>query len=364
MAQKLKDIEKAKQPNWIWENVIKEGTVNLLSGEESKGKSMLMLQFVKHTLKCRRGQTFLGYGVHPCKTLYISTEMTADELKNRLHLIGITGRLKATNENFSIYCNPMPTLEDIKREIEESGADLIIIDIFVGLISGEQKDINSYVDMNLVAAQLKKFNKTFVLIHHLNKKKETLGSVGVSSSMDARMVMLESSRDNENGEVVSYQTVHIYGKGVTNRYVDVVFKFPNFELAPEANDADELDKPLAKIVQTVITKQQAISGTYQQVAAECQLIEKFGFNPKKMGLYLKMNTETLNNNDIFFTTKRKTNGYYLTIWYDPDHTEATEISEAPEVAATLEDFVADENFTTKVAETTEITAPEDDEYEY
>ena len=118
---------------------------------------------------------------------------------------------------------------------------------------------------------------------------------------------------------------------------------------------DELDKPLSKLMQSVIMKRvntkneesSVIEGTYQEVAAQCQMLERFQFNPKKMGLLLKMNADTLKNNDIFFETKRKNNGYHLRIWYDPEHAEAV-----TEAAAT-----ADGDLVVKTIE------PEDDDYE-
>ena len=328
MAKNIKTINKEKRSSrkWLMENVIKEKSINILVGQQSRGKSMLVTGMIKEMLKARGGQEFLGYGVRPCRILYVSTEMREDQIVDRLADVGVDGRMKNVNKNFFAYHNPMPTFLDIEREIREHDPDLIIIDILGGLVVGEGFDINSYDALNTIVPKLKKLEKTFILIHHMNKLNKSMGSVATLSAMDTRMEMIETDRDtDEDYNVIIYQQLHIYGKDVQDRYINVAFKYPCFALA-ESEEVDELDKPLSKLMQSVIMKRvnaqseesAVIEGTYQEVAAQCQMLERFQFNPKKMGLLLKMNADTLKNNNIFFETKRKNSGYHLRIWYDPE----------------------------------------------
>lgn len=327
MAKNIKTIKKEKRGSrkWLWENVIKENSVNILVGQQSRGKSMLATGLIKEMLKTTRGQEFLGYGVRPCKILYISTEMPEDSIAERFADLGVDGRMKNVNKKIFIYYNPMPTLIDVENEIKTHDPDLIIIDILGGLIVAEGLEINSYDAFNTIVPRLKQFKKTFVLIHHMNKENKSMGSIGTLSAMDTRMEMIETDRDtDEDYNVIIYQNLHIYGKDVQDRYINVAFKYPYFTLA-ESEEVDELDKPLSKLMQAVIMKHvnskgenSMFEGTYQEVAAQCQLLEKFQFNPKKMGLLLKMNADTLKNNNIFYESKRKKNGYHLRIWYDPE----------------------------------------------
>ncbi len=345
MAQTLKSIEKQKQVNnWIWESIIRHNTVNVFVGQQSRGKSMLVSELIKSTLKKQRGQEYLGYGVHQCKTLYISTEMDENKIKERFADLGVDGRMRSANTNLFIYYNPMPTLGDIKNEIEACNPDLVIVDVLVGLVNAEKIDINSYSEINALVAQLKKFGKAFILVHHMNRNNQSLGSTAITSAMDTRMEMLETSVDvGEDGNPTINQTIHVYGKGVSNRYINVVFKYPHFELAEADNDVDELDKPLSKLMAYVIDEGH-IEGSYQQIAQESQILEKYQFNPKKLGYLLKLNADVLQSNNISYETKRKTNGFHLLMWYNPgsivEDTEATE-----EAVPTIE------------------TTPEDDDYE-
>lgn len=326
MAKNFKQVKKERKSKrrWIWDGMIKEGSVNILVGQQSRGKSMLATGLIWEMLKVRRGQTYLGRGVRPCKILYISTEMPEDTIMERLQQMGMNGRTRDINNRFFVYFNAMPTIADVKREVEECNPDFVIIDILGSLVVGEGLDINAYDDFNIITAQLKKLGKTILLIHHMNKKNTAMGSIGTLSSMDTRMEMLETDRDmDEDYNVIIYQTIHAYGKDVQDQYLNVAFKYPTFELAA-TEEVEELDKPLSKLMESVILasinkggeEPVGFEGTYQEVAAQCHLLDKYQFNPKRLGLLLRMNEDTLQHNNIYYESKRMNNGYHLKIWYD------------------------------------------------
>ena len=329
MPKTIKAIKKERRAprKWLWDGMIKEGSVNILVAQQSRGKSMLATGLIKELLKTQRGQEYLGRGVKACKILYISTEMPEDTIVERLSHLGVDGRMRSVNKRLFLYYNPMPKLSDVETAIRECEADFVVLDILGGLIAAEGFEVNSYDALNTVIPRLKQLGKTFLLIHHMNKQNRSMGSIATLSAMDTRMEMLETDRDiTEDGNVVIYQSMHVYGKDVNDQYINLAFKYPNFELA-QIEEVEELDKPLSKLMQSVIMAKvndkdggsNVIEGTYQEVAAKCQLLEKYQFNPKKLGLLLKMNEETLKNNGILYVTKRKKTGYNLKIWYDPEY---------------------------------------------
>lgn len=335
MPKTLRSVkrEKRKPRKWLWDGMIREQSVNILVGQQSRGKSMLATGLIKEMLKSKRGQTYLGRGVHPCKILYISTEMPEDTLIERLASIGVDGRMRNINKKLFFHYNPTITLADIEREVAACDPDLVIVDILGGLVVGEGFEMNSYDAFNTIIPQLKKMQRAFLLIHHMNKNNKAMGSIGALSAMDTRMEMLESDRDiAEDGEVVIYQTIEVYGKEVQRQNIGVAFKYPVFELS-ETEEIEELDRPLSKLMQSVILASvgrednPGIEGTYQEVAAKCQLLEKYQFNPKRLGNLLQMNRETLANNNIYYHSERKTAGYLLRIWYDPEGNAPEESNE-------------------------------------
>lgn len=325
MAKNLKQIKKEKKPQrWVWDGMIVEGSVNILVAQQSRGKSMLALGLVKEIIKSNRGQTYLSRGVRKQRVLYVSTEMDESTISSRLADLGADGRMRGIQSRFFVHYSPQPTLDEIREQINECNAEFIVIDILGGLIAGENYDMNDYQSFNDIVPKLRQMGKTFLLIHHMNKNKQALGSTGVLSAMDTRFEMLEVERkEDEDYTIVIYQSIHKYGKQVQDQYIDVEFKYPYFALSEESEEIEELDKPLSKLINEVILKRgEPLEGTYQEVAAQARMIEKYQFNPKSLGQLLRMNEDVLRSNDIHFEVTRKTNGYHLKIWYDPEEEES------------------------------------------
>lgn len=335
---------KKKKTSSIWNGFIDEGTVNILVAQQSRGKSQLALQLCKTLMLTKRNEKMLldtPVTSKKMKVLYLSTEMSSQLLFDRFSEMGAT-RCKRTPECFVFSYTPEIKMDDLRSVVDHVKPDLVIIDIFGGLLKANGYDVNSYADMNDCAAQLRKLNTTFLLIHHMNKQGTANGSVGVLSAMDTRMEMLETYREMLPEGMTIHQSIHVYGKATTDRLVNVVFKYPMFEREyTDVDDEEELDKPLARLMQKTIQQwsehstdddnnikkeypaEAHIVGTYQQVAADLGMIDKYQFSPKRMSNLLALNKDTLNMNHVFFETKRKSKSMLIDIWYDPTDGETT-----------------------------------------
>lgn len=346
--QNTKSVKKnkSKTSTSIWNGFIDEGTVNILVAQQSRGKSQLALQLCKTLMLTKRNEKMLldtPVTSKKMKVLYLSTEMTSQLLYDRFSEMGAT-RCKRTSECFIFSYTPEIKMDELRDVVDHVKPDLVIIDIFGGLLKANGYDVNSYADMNDCAAQLRKMNTTFLLIHHMNKQGTANGSVGVLSAMDTRMEMLETYRELlPEGNMAIHQSIHVYGKSTTDRLVNVVFKYPTFEreYTDTTDDEKELDKPLARLIQSVINKwsenitdddnnikkeypQEAhIVGTYQQVAANLGMIDKYQFSPKRMSNLLALNKDVLDTNHVFFKTKKKSKAMLIDIWHDPADKETT-----------------------------------------
>lgn len=319
---KLQDIKKIRYSDWVWQELIAPQSVNILVGEQSRGKSMLALELTKQMLKTVRRE-YLNRPVKRQKVLYISTEMPEYLIAKRLSELGVDGRMKTARTDLDIMYIQSPTLKIIEDSISDTKATFVVIDIFGAVVSALGRDMNSYIDINDIVAKLKeltvKYNCTFLLIHHMNKAKTAMGSTATLSAMDTRFELRETSRDEENGSIVIYQTLNVYGKAVAAASYNVVFKYPNFEIIECEDDGAELDKPLSRLIEYIITytnRSDVLEGTYQEVAAKARLIEKYQFSPVKLGRLIQMNSEVLESNNIKYVIERKTKARILKIWYD------------------------------------------------
>lgn len=337
----LKDVKSStKSTKWIWTQFLKEKSVNILVAEQSRGKSQLALQLCVELMKSRRKQRFLlNAPIYSkfAKVLYISSEMNEETIAQRFKELG-GNRCKRSEDNFKfVYC-PMLEFHRLESYIDLVKPNLVIIDIFDCLLRGNGFDVNSYADLNDCAAKLRKFNTTFLLVHHMNKNKTTMGSVGALSAMDSRMEMLETYRESIDDETVIHQSIHVYGKAVMDRTVQVKFTYPSFEMDYTEEEEELLEKPLGRLMERVIKKymdkkesvedgqypaEAHITGTYQEVAAKLGMIDKYQFSPKALANLLATNREVLEANYIYFAIKKKTKCKVIDIWHDPEQEEKT-----------------------------------------
>ena len=98
---KLHEIKKVRYSDWIWQEFIAPQSVNILVGEQSRGKSMLALELTKQMLKTVRRE-YLNRQVKRQKVLYISTEMPEYLIAKRLSELGVDGRMKTARTDLDI----------------------------------------------------------------------------------------------------------------------------------------------------------------------------------------------------------------------------------------------------------------------
>lgn len=310
----------------LWHGILNSKTVNILVAEQSTGKSMFAINLIKNLIKHNtRSVTLLERPIitKKIKCLYITTEMNEELLIERFNAIGINNKIKNIDKYLFIDYQQVVTPELIREDIEKTGAEFIVIDVLFGLIKGLNKDLNSYYDMNDLAGTLRTLfpNQTFLLIHHMNKAKKTMGSVGTLSAMDTRIEMTAQYTETVNDETLIYQNLSVYGKSVSRQDFNIVFQYPYFSLIEDIEE-DELDKPLSRLIEYVIENAdinhngKKIVGTYQQVAAKVKMIEKYRWSPKRFGSLLSQNKQVLTDNNIFYDIVDTRTGYELSIWYD------------------------------------------------
>lgn len=341
----LKDVKTSKHnTKWIWTQFLKEKSVNILVAEQSRGKSQLALQLCIELMKGRsRQKVLLGSPITSTgkKVLYISSEMSEETIGERFKELG-GNRCKRSEDNFKfVYC-PILEFQRLESYIDLVKPNLVVIDIFDCLLRGNGYDINSYADLNDCAARLRKFDTTFLLIHHMNKNRNAMGSVGTLSAMDSRMEMLEVYRETIEDETVIHQSIHVYGKAVMDRTVQVKFTYPSFDMDYTEEEEELLEKPLGRLMERVIKKymdkkesvedgqypaEAHITGTYQEVAAKLGMIDKYQFSPKALANLLATNREVLESNYIYFAIKKKTKCKVVDIWHDPEQKEKTILEE-------------------------------------
>ena len=297
------------EERWIWDTIIKEHTINILSGDESSGKTTLMINLCK---AISDGEPFLGFETTKQNILYISSEMSGKDISRSFEKIG----LKNTDQIrvMELQNDPLSLME-----YKIGSADLIVIDLFIQILINEGKDPNVYKDVNELYGSLRNDrafkDKTIVLVHHLNKIGEINGSVGIGGASDTRMILSMPEKRQSAERLLS-----VYGKNVEQKDIGIFFDFKNRTMSLSDQESDiRIDYELAFIIEQVVAKKE-VSGTCQEVSAALKL-SRFGRNPNSLKRYLNSNLDALKENDIDFVSERSNRERTIRLIHKPKVTE-------------------------------------------
>ena len=178
----------------IINGIMKSNGLYCLVAEPKVGKSFLALQIAN---SLTNNKEFLGFKVNPTPVLYISTELSSLQLKERLN---ITSYEFSHNSFFFLEKGSNHRLcltDDLQLELKEFSetynGKFVIVDIMCGIDYGYELDINNYSDVmkkmfDKYRELSKKYNLTFLLVHHLNKEGKTLGSTGIDGNMNGILI--------------------------------------------------------------------------------------------------------------------------------------------------------------------------------
>ena len=275
---------------------MKSNGLYCLVAKPKVGKSFLALQLA-NTLT--NNKEFLGFKVNPTPVLYISTELFSLQLKERLE---ITGYEFSINSFFFLekdeehkLCLRDDLLLDIKEFATKYNGKLVIIDIMCGIDYGYDLDINNYNDVmknmfDKYRELSKKYNLTFLLVHHLNKEGKTLGSVGIDSNMNGILTLI-NNKDNT-------YTLKIINRDFKEQNLNLIRNDKlEFEIINEDNT--ELDFNLSVFMRYVIKKKEIIFTPIEMIAELNLLI-----TPSRFGRLLNSNIKRLEKEGIYVELNR------------------------------------------------------------
>ena len=180
---------------------MKSNGLYCLVAKPKVGKSFLALQIAN---SLTNNKEFLGFKVNPTPILYISTELSGLQLKERLNIMSYEF---SPNSFFFLekdsnhrLCLPDDLQLELKEFSETYNDKFVIVDIMCGIDYVYELDINNYSDVmkkmfDKYRELSKKYNLTFLLVHHLNKECKTLGSTGIGGNMDGILTLI-NYKDN------------------------------------------------------------------------------------------------------------------------------------------------------------------------
>ena len=181
---------------------MKSKGVYLLVSKPKVGKSLFTLQLANSIVN---NKAFLGHEIlKPSPVLYITTELSDSQLKDRCNLLGISFE---KNKFFVIDRSEKQSIDffeieyQIKEFAEELNGRVLILDMLKDIDFNIAYDINSYQDisqklMPKIRSNADKYNLTILFVHHLNKLGKTLGSTGFDAVVDGIIRLCKNCFDD------------------------------------------------------------------------------------------------------------------------------------------------------------------------
>lgn len=293
----IEDIDKTIKKDIIVDGLMKSRGVYLLVSKPKVGKSMLALQL---SYCLTNGIPFLEYKVISSPVLYITTESDIYQVNERMEFMGLKPKEKSLylidrNKSNSI------SLFDIEYKLAEFSnkeqTRLVIIDMMKDFDVGISYDINDFQDVaQKLMPKLRniadKYNFTILLTHHLNKRKETLGSIGLDACVDGVITLID--KDDKK---------HIQFKTISRDFspIDVLLeKGKNLVLRVcKETDEDIIDNNLISFIKYASSKTD-FDFTSTEIVNKANLF----CTPKKFGRLLNSNMELLKEEGLFITNNR------------------------------------------------------------
>lgn len=299
--KKLNEIDETIKKDIIVENLMISNGVYLLVSHPKVGKSMFAQQLA---FSLTTGEDFLGFKVNPSHVLYITTESDINQIDERYKLMNLKPDIKKLD---IIDWNDIPDfyIRDIERDIHELTFDgeplFIIMDMFKDIKFDTDFDINNYQEINNVVFRkfreiCKKYNATLLVTHHLNKRDETMGSVGLNADVSG-IIKLKESKNDFNRLTLDYK-----GRDLSRLELNLKRNDNQTFSIVDENNNDEIDYNLLLFIKYAISKKD-FDYTISEVLSKTNIL----LTPTQLGGLIQRNLKLLEQEGLHITNKRNGN---------------------------------------------------------
>lgn len=296
----IEDVDKSIKKDIIVDGLMRSRGVYLLVSQPKVGKSMLALQL---SYCLTNGMPFLGHKVIASPVLYITTESDIYQLYQRMEFMGLKAKKKSlylidrdNKEKVSLF--------DIEYKLSEFSdkehTRLLIIDMMKDFDAGIAYDINDFQDiaqklMPKLRSIADRYNYTILLTHHLNKRKETLGSIGLDACVDGVITLIDKNDKK-----------HIQFKTISRDFapIDILLEKDNHLVLNvcDEDDEDVIDNNLIQFIKYASSKVD-FEFTSTEIVNKANLF----CTPKKFGKLLNSNIDLLKEEGLYITKHRSSN---------------------------------------------------------
>ena len=145
----FEELKETTKKDIIIDGIMRSKGVYLLVSKPKVGKSLFALQLAN---SIANGKPFLGHEIlKPSPVLYITTELSDSQLKDRCNLLGISfekNKFFVIDRDEKQNINFMDIEYQVKEFAEELNGRILILDMLKDIDFNISYDINSYQDIS------------------------------------------------------------------------------------------------------------------------------------------------------------------------------------------------------------------------
>ncbi|MGQ7852776.1 AAA family ATPase [Pedobacter sp. WC2501] len=184
--------DKNIKQSYLIEGLIAVGEVGLVVGPSDTGKSILTRQIALSIALKKDNVIDLKLNTKYNRSIVVSTEDNKASWKDKIEKYNLTKDERSDLSNLSIVFDEQFTPKALEEELKNNPADLVVIDVFTDLFTG---DINNAISVRMFFKPYKviaqKYGSAVIFIHHVSKKGEqsspsklnVSGSQGIEATM-------------------------------------------------------------------------------------------------------------------------------------------------------------------------------------
>ena len=307
------------------ETLLPEG-ISMLGGAPKVGKSWMVLLLA---LQIAKGEPIWKLPTKQGTVLYLALEDSQSRLQDRLN------RLTDDAPASLFFTTAAGTIGDelcmqiSKFKLEHPDTVLVIIDTFQIVRNNgvETSYANDYEEVRELKALADELKISLLLVHHLRKQGDSYplnklsGTTGISGAMDA-VFILDRSKRNTN-----YATLFCTGRDIENREIELQLKKETCEWELKSDTLEEPALALPEEIMLFIEmmkRLQSFDGGNTELADLFNSFSGKSISAKALKQLMNKWRYTLEDNNVFFTSRRSNGKRYIKTWYLPSAEKSDE----------------------------------------
>lgn len=186
------DISEFPEPDWIVEGFIVRNGLTLLYGNSGTGKTTLCLYLADAMSK---GMDFFGLKCKPGKVLFVENDESPELLKSHRDKVGLPDRLLVANIEVSWNTSEGRFNKEFGDLLYYHFPDVVVIDAYTSLHIPDITRPDSALVLDELRRLAERYHCAMVIIHHVNKSNEQMGSSLHRAKMDSIVSLVQLPKD-------------------------------------------------------------------------------------------------------------------------------------------------------------------------